>query len=224
MSAARVVDEIDNVCGISRREVLQSGAALMLGFYLPQPLRAMQGAPAAQESFQPNACDRIAPDNRITLLVERPELGQGPRTVDAMMLADEMEANWSTIRVEQAPTLPDIYKNLSAGGSGGVMNAWMRLRTAGAGDAADRGGPADARRAERLPRRERHGSAHACQRPAGQLWRAGRDGVEAHAAQSGLSAAQEAMQEFLRLIGKRCNASLNLQHAGKDPGKCDIRH
>jgi isoquinoline 1-oxidoreductase beta subunit len=117
---------------INRRDLLKSSAALVVGFYLPPQVGAMAQSPAPGAEFKPNAWITITPDNRVTLLVERPELGQGPRTVDAMMLADEMEADWSTIQVEQAPTIPEIYKRLSAGGSGGVMDSWVPLRTAGA--------------------------------------------------------------------------------------------
>jgi CO/xanthine dehydrogenase Mo-binding subunit len=49
-----------------------------------------------------------------------------------MMLADELEADWSTIRVEQAPVIPEIYQNLSTGGSGATETAWDYMRKAGA--------------------------------------------------------------------------------------------
>src|SRR5262249_8785832 len=70
----------------------------------------------------------ITPDNEISVLTEIPEMGQGPRTVDTMMLADELEADWSTIRVEQAPVIPEIYQNLHTGGSGGTGTAWDYMR------------------------------------------------------------------------------------------------
>ncbi|HET7215404.1 MAG TPA: xanthine dehydrogenase family protein molybdopterin-binding subunit [Terriglobia bacterium] len=118
---------------IDRRKFLKSGvtggAALVLGFYLP-------GAPAssatADEVFKPNAWIRITPDNRITVLVEIPEMGQGPRTADTMILADELDADWSMIRVEQAPVIPKVYQHLITGGSGGVETAWSYMRQAGA--------------------------------------------------------------------------------------------
>ena len=59
-------------------------------------------------------------DNRITLLTEIPEMGQGTRTANVMMLADELEVEWSSIQWEQAPTIPEIYKHLITGGSGGT--------------------------------------------------------------------------------------------------------
>jgi isoquinoline 1-oxidoreductase beta subunit len=119
---------------IARREFLKTtakgGVALILGFYLP-----MRGAPQHvhdRQAFRPNAWIRITSDNQIIVLTEIPEMGQGARTVDTMMLADELEADWSTIRVEQAPVIPETYKNLSTGGSGGTGTAWDYMRKVGA--------------------------------------------------------------------------------------------
>jgi isoquinoline 1-oxidoreductase beta subunit len=119
---------------IDRREFLKTTAkgsvALILGFYLPAR-GSGQNIPDSRV-FRPNAWIRITPDNQITVLTEIPEMGQGPRTVDTMMLADELEADWSTIRVEQAPVIPEIYQNLSTGGSGGTGSAWNYIRKVGA--------------------------------------------------------------------------------------------
>jgi isoquinoline 1-oxidoreductase beta subunit len=119
---------------IDRREFLKttakSSAALVLGFYLP--VRASAQDVSDDRAFRPNAWIRITSDNQITVLTEIPEMGQGPRTVDTMMLADEIEADWSTIRVEQAPVIPETYKNLKTGGSGGTGTAWEYMRKVGA--------------------------------------------------------------------------------------------
>jgi isoquinoline 1-oxidoreductase subunit beta len=110
--------------GMDRRDVLKTGVALILGFCLPQRGRA--------QAFQVNAWISITPDSRITLLTEIPEMGQGTRTANAMMLADELEADWTAIRVEQAPTIPAIYQHLATGGSGGTEVTWIPMRQAGA--------------------------------------------------------------------------------------------
>jgi isoquinoline 1-oxidoreductase subunit beta len=119
---------------VTRREFLKTSAngsvALILGFYLP--IRASAQNVHDRQVFRPNAWIRITPDNQITVLTEIPEMGQGPRTVDTMMLADELEADWSTIRVEQAPVIPETYKNLKTGGSGGTGTAWDYVRKVGA--------------------------------------------------------------------------------------------
>ncbi|MBV8807292.1 MAG: xanthine dehydrogenase family protein molybdopterin-binding subunit [Acidobacteriaceae bacterium] len=79
-----------------------------------------------------NAWISIAPDNQVTLFTETPEMGQGTRTANAMMLAEELELDWPAIHVEQAPTVPVLYKHLTTGGSDGTASTWLPLRQAGA--------------------------------------------------------------------------------------------
>lgn len=121
---------------VNRRQFLKAsaggGAAFILGFYLSEPGCARHSGPREDAVFKPNAWLRITPDNQITILVEKPEMGQGARTSLPMLVAEELEADWSTIRIEQAPTLTDIYKELSTGGSGGVLKSWIPLRQVGA--------------------------------------------------------------------------------------------
>jgi isoquinoline 1-oxidoreductase beta subunit len=105
---------------------MKTGAALVLGFYLPSRARAN----AAGGKL--NAWISIASNNQITLFTETPEMGQGTRTANAMMLAEELEVDWSTLRVEQAPTIPAVYKHLTTGGSGGTSSTWIPSRQAGA--------------------------------------------------------------------------------------------
>ncbi|HEX4167808.1 MAG TPA: molybdopterin cofactor-binding domain-containing protein [Bryobacteraceae bacterium] len=111
---------------VTRREALKTGAALVLGFCLP---RREQGEFNTGEL---NAWISITPDNQITLFTETPEMGQGTQTANAMMLADELEADWSAIRVKQAAAIPAVYKHLTTGGSGGTSSTWLPLRQAGA--------------------------------------------------------------------------------------------
>jgi isoquinoline 1-oxidoreductase beta subunit len=111
---------------VTRREAVETGIALTIGFALP--LRG-KSAPGSNEF---NAWVRISSDNQITVLAETPEMGQGTRTANIMMLAEELELDWSSVRWEQAPTIPRIYKNLSAGGSGSTAATWLKLRRAGA--------------------------------------------------------------------------------------------
>jgi isoquinoline 1-oxidoreductase beta subunit len=87
---------------------------------------------ASQRIFKPNAWLRITADDQITVLVEKPELGQGSRTYTPMMIAEELEVDWSAIHVEQAPTIPSIYQGLRTGGSGGVASTFTPMRKVGA--------------------------------------------------------------------------------------------
>jgi isoquinoline 1-oxidoreductase beta subunit len=111
---------------VTRRETMKTGAALVLAFHLPARGRA-DGAEGRL-----NAWISITPKNQITLFTETPEMGQGTQTANAMMLAEELEVDWSAIHVEQAPTAPGVYKHLTTGGSGGTSSTWVPLRQAGA--------------------------------------------------------------------------------------------
>ena len=116
---------------LSRRTFLQAGAAvgggLMLSFWLPRGARA-----ANVDGFAPNAYLRIGTDNKITLVSKNPEIGQGIKTAFGMILAEELDADWSTVTVEQAPTDEATYGRQFAGGSMSVRLNWDTLRRAGA--------------------------------------------------------------------------------------------
>ncbi|HLZ13235.1 MAG TPA: molybdopterin cofactor-binding domain-containing protein [Candidatus Acidoferrum sp.] len=122
---------------LDRRKFLKTSTktagALLLGFYFPVKGQAQEPGPgASQRIFKPNAWLRITADNQITVLVEKPELGQGSRTYTPMMIAEELEVDWSAIHVEQAPTSPSIYQGLRTGGSGGVASTFTPMRKVGA--------------------------------------------------------------------------------------------
>src|SRR5579859_1785050 len=114
---------------LSRRDFLgvgvAAGAGLVIGFYLPH------GEGSHRDSFSPNAYLRIAPDNKITIVVARSEMGQGVRTALPMILAEELEADWSKIMVEQAGA-STLYGDQTTGGSASVRTTWDPMRKAGA--------------------------------------------------------------------------------------------
>src|SRR6266481_1377715 len=120
----------------SRREFLRTGviggAALVVGFRLST--RVFAGQTADQEKKTPNPFDawvRITPDNRVTLILGKSEMGQGIMTALPMILAEELCVDWKQVKVQQAPTNPKIY-DLGTGGSGSVAGSWLPLRRAGA--------------------------------------------------------------------------------------------
>jgi isoquinoline 1-oxidoreductase beta subunit len=102
---------------ISRRTLLKGGlavgAGLTVGFYLPPSgLRvAAQGA----KVLAPNAFVRIDADGIVTIMLGQAEMGQGIYTSVAMIIADELDADWSKVKVEQAPPDP-AYGNPAIGG------------------------------------------------------------------------------------------------------------
>jgi len=108
------------------------GAALVVGFRLSR--RAFANQAAEQEKKTPSPFDawvRITPDNRVTLILGKSEMGQGIMTALPMILAEELCVDWKSVKVEQAPTNPKIY-DLGTGGSGSVAGSWLPLRRAGA--------------------------------------------------------------------------------------------
>jgi isoquinoline 1-oxidoreductase beta subunit len=118
-----------------RRDFLTVSATavggLLLGVWLPpsgEPARAGRAA----EVFEPNAFLRIEPSGVVTIVVPRPDMGTGVRTALAMLVADELDADWSTIRIEQADLDENRYGPQYAGGSAVVRTSWEPLRRAGA--------------------------------------------------------------------------------------------
>jgi isoquinoline 1-oxidoreductase beta subunit len=106
--------------------------ALVIGFHLSPSAFADQAQD--QEKKPPNPLDawvRITPDNRVTLILGKSEMGQGIMTALPMILAEELCLDWKQVKVEHAPTNPKIY-DLGTGGSGSVAGSWLPLRRAGA--------------------------------------------------------------------------------------------
>src|SRR3984893_9263332 len=117
----------------SRRSFLKtaalSSASLVIGF---DGARLLHGAEASVESpFKPNAWIRVDADGTVTLTIGKSEMGQGVRTSLAMILADELEAEWSRIKLVQASPGPD-FKQLDTGGSSSIAGSWKMLRQAAA--------------------------------------------------------------------------------------------
>jgi isoquinoline 1-oxidoreductase subunit beta len=119
---------------LDRRSFLKvtavASGGFMLGFYKRPQLYAQ--APAAAPALTPNAFIRIAPDNTITIMARAPEIGQGVRTSLPMLIAEELDADWSKVKVEQADLDEDLYGPQWAGGSMSTPTAWGPLRRIGA--------------------------------------------------------------------------------------------
>lgn len=121
-----------------RRDFLQRttvlGGGLLLALTLP--LQGLTRAPDAKRSAQLNAWLKIDPDDSITILVDRSEMGQGVYTALPMLLAEELEVGLSRVKLIAAP-VGEVYVNaLNAGQitgtSNSVQDAWEKLRKAGA--------------------------------------------------------------------------------------------
>jgi isoquinoline 1-oxidoreductase beta subunit len=126
---------------LSRRKFIRDSAALMgglvIGFYLPgKSGRAWAADARPKEVFPPNAFIRIAPDDSITIVVNKSEMGQGVYTSLPMLIAEELEADWSRISVVSAPVAavynrPGMGMQMT-GGSSSIPSSWDQLRRVGA--------------------------------------------------------------------------------------------
>jgi isoquinoline 1-oxidoreductase beta subunit len=98
----------------------------------PVPTTAPIATPApATASFAPDVFLRIDNNNTVTVIVSRSEMGQGVRTSFPMIVAEELDADWSTVRIEQAAT-DDKYGRLNTYGSRSIISMWDALRQTGA--------------------------------------------------------------------------------------------
>src|SRR5947199_6208 len=90
----------------TRREFLETTTGLIIAFALPWRADAAVATAAAPPPFAPNAWLRIGTDGIVTLTIDRSEMGQGSQTGLALILAEELEADWSTIRLGPMPENP----------------------------------------------------------------------------------------------------------------------
>lgn len=90
------------------------------------------GTPEPGEGFRPSAWVEIHPDNTATITTSKSEMGQGVRTTLALIVAEELDLDWDTVRVRTAPADQETYGNQGTGGSASIRSSWEGLRRAGA--------------------------------------------------------------------------------------------
>src|ERR1700681_2560699 len=128
---------------VSRRVFLQSAGAtgLVIGFAWLAPTRADAALPGAEGAatgpLAPNAFVRVGTDHLVTVICKHHEMGQGNTTGLASLVADELDADWSLVRTEYAPSDANLYKNLAfglqgTGCSSAIANSFLQYRSAGA--------------------------------------------------------------------------------------------
>jgi isoquinoline 1-oxidoreductase beta subunit len=131
---------------VTRRGFMQASAAVGGGMLLAFGLLSSEKADAQQAGgggrpggpppgpvFNPGAYVKIGADGKVTLYSKNPEIGQGIKTAFGVILAEELDAKWSDVTVEQAPINSAVYGNQFAGGSLSIPMAFTSLRQAGAG-------------------------------------------------------------------------------------------
>src|SRR5271166_725337 len=126
----------------TRREFLKTAGsvtamALTIGFQWFGAGRRAAAVPVDPAVFAPNAFLRIGADGSVTVISKHLEMGQGSYTGIATVLAEELDADWTRVRVESAPANVKLYANLAfgmqgTGGSSAMANSWSQLREAGA--------------------------------------------------------------------------------------------
>ncbi|HXW62314.1 MAG TPA: xanthine dehydrogenase family protein molybdopterin-binding subunit [Candidatus Acidoferrales bacterium] len=122
---------------IDRRAFLKTGLAgatgLMVGFYLPGRREVFADG---TEPTVLNAFINVSPNDKITILISKSEMGQGVVTSLSMLAAEELECDWKQIRTEFAPAakvyFDPVFGMQGTGGSQSVHSGWVPMRTAGA--------------------------------------------------------------------------------------------
>ncbi|GAB4564326.1 MAG: xanthine dehydrogenase family protein molybdopterin-binding subunit [Haliangiales bacterium] len=130
---------------LSRRSFLRIGAAAGGGMFVAVSLAGCKPkGPGVEgegddkepdvprEPFEAGAYVTIMPDNTATITVAKSEMGQGVRTTLALIVAEELDLDWSQVTVAQAPLDNDKYGSQGTGGSASVRTGWVPLREAGA--------------------------------------------------------------------------------------------
>lgn len=120
----------------SRRDFLKvsaaAGGGLLLTFALPSLAKAAVMGQAEAGATVLNAYVRIAADNTVTIMSKNPEIGQGIKTMLPMLIAEELDVDWSQVRIEQTVADNAIYGRQVAGGSMATPLEWNPMRKVGA--------------------------------------------------------------------------------------------
>jgi isoquinoline 1-oxidoreductase beta subunit len=122
----------------SRRDFIRTGVAVGGGLFVAvSGCKPGTGGSAGGGPFMPNAFVRLDPDGSVTIIAKHLEMGQGAYTGLATIVAEEMDADWSKVKVEGAPNDTEKYKNLAfgmmgTGGSSAIANSYEQHRKAGA--------------------------------------------------------------------------------------------
>ena len=112
---------------MDRRHFLHvTGAAgLLIAFRIPDRRGVVP--------FAPNAWLQVGTDGNVTLTIDKSEMGEGNHTALAMLIAEELDADWTKVKIGPVPDNPARWsRRMSTGGSTSVRTSWDILRKAGA--------------------------------------------------------------------------------------------
>jgi isoquinoline 1-oxidoreductase subunit beta len=121
---------------IDRRSFLKvsalSGGGVLLGLYVkPEALAQGRGGPPPAPPVPSNYI-KIAADGTVTIMAKNPEVGQGVKTMLPMLIAEELDADWKTVNIEQTDFDDSKYAGQIAGGSTATPTNWTPMRQVGA--------------------------------------------------------------------------------------------
>jgi isoquinoline 1-oxidoreductase subunit beta len=117
---------------MNRRSFLKISAVASGGLALRLYIPSAQAQAPKKGDLKPTAFIKIAPDGTVTIKARGPEMGQGIKTELPMLIAEELDVDWKSVRVEQADLDEATYGSQSAGGSTSTPKSWDPLRRVGA--------------------------------------------------------------------------------------------
>jgi isoquinoline 1-oxidoreductase beta subunit len=116
---------------LSRRSFMKVSATVAGGLVVSMYWDGDADAQSAPGSFQPNAFIRIDPDDTVTIWSRNPDMGEGVKTALSMIIVEELDADWSRVKIENAP-LDRRFGPQGVGGSDAIASGWDDHRRAGA--------------------------------------------------------------------------------------------
>jgi isoquinoline 1-oxidoreductase subunit beta len=120
--------------GLNRRSFLKvtglASGGVLIGLHIEPEAKAQRGGPQAPPD--PHAYIKVAPDGTVTIMAKNPEVGQGIRTMLPMLIAEELDVDWKSVKIEQTDFDDSKYASQIAGGSTGTPTNWTPMRQVGA--------------------------------------------------------------------------------------------
>ncbi len=120
---------------VDRRSFLKitalAGGGVLFGFGAAREAAAQVGGPG-QATTDPHNFIKVAPDGAVTIVAKNPEVGQGIRTMLPMLIAEELDVSWNSVKIEQADFDDTRFASQNAGGSTATPNNWLPMRQVGA--------------------------------------------------------------------------------------------
>ena len=119
----------------SRREFIRMGATAAGGFFVAAVVERFPGSALLAEAAAPptlGAFVEIDPSGIVTIVAKNPEIGQGVKTSLPMLVAEELDVEWTRVQVRQGEFNESRYGEQFAGGSTAISDNWLALRRAGA--------------------------------------------------------------------------------------------